>query len=66
MSWGTTFPTRLRLRSACLCAQSDQSLIDSQWIAKDLMCIQGDREDIDQSMCLGAHAFLFEMLCWGG
>ena len=38
-----------RLRSAWASAQSDQSLLCAQWVAKDLMFLHGDREDSDQT-----------------
>ena len=34
-----------RLRSACTSAQSDQSLLCAQWLAKDPMFLHADRED---------------------
>ena len=41
--------TQRNLRSACAYAQSDQSLLYSQWVAKDLSFLHTDSEDSDQT-----------------
>ena len=38
-----------RLRSACASAQSVQSLLSTQWVAKDLSFLHADSEDSDQT-----------------
>ena len=41
--------TQQRLRSACTSAQSDQSLLCAQWVAKDPRFLHADSEDSDQT-----------------
>ena len=38
-----------KLRSACASAQSDQSSLCAQWVAKDASFLHADREDSDQN-----------------
>ena len=47
-------------------AQSDQSSLCTQWVAKDPSFLLADSEDSDQTeFSLGAHAILL-VLSWGG
>ena len=55
-----------RLRSAWASAQSDQSLLCAQLVAKDPMFLHADSEETGQSeSSLGAHTILL-VLSWGG
>ena len=50
-----------RLRSAWASAQSDQSSLCAQWVAKDPSFLHADSEDSESS--LGAHATLLVLSC---
>ena len=51
--------TQLRLRSAWASAQSDQSSLCAQWIAKDSGFLNADSENSDQTGWMDAQS-----LCW--
>ena len=62
-----------RLRSAWASAQSDQSSLCAQWVAKDLSFLHADREDSDQTermprliWVFARHTLTLLVLSWGG